>query len=98
MTDKEWVLVPREPTEEMRSAGITAIQERYRKDGGWCGLLPAQEQMMETWKAMLASAPKRPTEEEREYAEGCTPTDVQVLRDANLSLASENERLRDGLR
>lgn len=29
--------------------------------------------------------------------EGCTPTDVKVLRDANLDLAIENEKLRSAI-
>lgn len=50
-------MVPYEPTEEMRLAGSVAIQEHYRGDGGWCGLLAAQEQMILTWNAMLLAAP-----------------------------------------
>ncbi len=49
------VSVPREPTEAMRLAGAVAIQEHYRRDGGWCGLAAAQEQMLLTWQAMLAA-------------------------------------------
>ena len=50
------VLVPREPTATMRLRGSLAIQDHYRRDGGWCGLASAQEQMHLTWNAMLAAA------------------------------------------
>ena len=53
----EGKVVPVEPTEDMRLAGCNTIQEHYSRDGGWCGLAAAQEQMMLTWNAMLAAAP-----------------------------------------
>jgi malate synthase len=56
ISEPDSVVVPVEPTEAMRIAGATAIQELYRGDGGWCGVKAAEEQVNLTWSAMLRAA------------------------------------------
>lgn len=46
-----------EPTETMWLHGCTAVQEIYRKEGGWCGLKAAQDQVASTYRAMQSVAP-----------------------------------------
>jgi hypothetical protein len=58
VTADDSIIVPVVPTEAMRSAGIGAIQEHYSRDGGWCGLIAAQEQMALCWQAMIEARPK----------------------------------------
>lgn len=41
-----------EPTEAMIEAGIQALRELYRGDGGFIGNEAAREQVMRTWNAM----------------------------------------------
>lgn len=43
-----------EPNEAMKMAGSHAICEIYRRDGGWCGMKAAEEQMLATWNATAA--------------------------------------------
>lgn len=46
-----------EPTEEMLLRGGLAVSDIYAKEGGWCGVEAAKDQVVATYRAMSAVAP-----------------------------------------
>jgi hypothetical protein len=46
-----------EPTEEMLLRGGLAVSDIYAKEGGWCGVEAARDQVVATYRAMQSVAP-----------------------------------------